>query len=180
MKNSFATLVNVLSVLKLFQLSNGNLLFSKHDYSLYKARKPRMTKLGQGVGVRAHYPTEYWLNKWTNGKFKSNLKLSNSARGITWELFGGPNFERKIMSPPPPTNLMRNLYHLISSFGVQKSYHSKPKTSDIKSQGAALHPPPKSPGGGGPGGGDKRHAPNGTRLSSACHTEKFTPGCTLL
>ena len=27
------------------------------DYSLYKARKPRMTKFGQGVGVRAHYPT---------------------------------------------------------------------------------------------------------------------------
>ena len=58
-KNSFATLVNELSVLKLFQLSNGDLLFSKHDYSLYivyNARKPRMTKLGQGVGVRAHYP----------------------------------------------------------------------------------------------------------------------------
>ena len=54
--NSFATLVNELSVLKLFQLSNGDVLFSKHDYSLYKARKPRMTKLGQGVGVRAHYP----------------------------------------------------------------------------------------------------------------------------
>ena len=26
-------------------------------YSLYKVRKPRMTKFGQGVGVRAHYPT---------------------------------------------------------------------------------------------------------------------------
>ena len=49
--------MNELSVLKLFQLSNGDLLFSKHDYSLYKVRKPRMTKLGQGVGVRAHYPT---------------------------------------------------------------------------------------------------------------------------
>ena len=44
-KNSIATLVNGLSVLKLFQLSNGD-----------KARKPRMTKLGQGVGVMAHYP----------------------------------------------------------------------------------------------------------------------------
>ena len=55
-KKSFATLVNELSVLKLLQLSNGDLLFSKHDYSLYKARKPRMTKLEQGVGVRAHYP----------------------------------------------------------------------------------------------------------------------------
>ena len=49
--------MNALSVLKLFQLSNGDLLFSKHDYSLYKARRPRMTKLGHGVGVRAHYPT---------------------------------------------------------------------------------------------------------------------------
>ena len=64
MKNSFATLVNELSVLKLFQLSNGDLLFSKHDYSLYKARKPRMTTFGQGVGVRAHYsiyPLTYLL-----------------------------------------------------------------------------------------------------------------------
>ena len=48
--------MNELSVLKLFQLSNGDLLFSKHGYSLCKVRKPRMTKLGQGVGVRAHYP----------------------------------------------------------------------------------------------------------------------------
>ena len=55
-KNSFATRVNELSVLKLFQVSNGDLLISKHDYSIYKVRKPRMTKLGQGVGVRAHYP----------------------------------------------------------------------------------------------------------------------------
>jgi len=58
-KNSFATRVNELSVLKLFQLSNDDLLFSKHDYSLYKVRKPRMTKLGQGVGVRAHYPSDF-------------------------------------------------------------------------------------------------------------------------
>ena len=55
--------MNELSVLKLFQLSNGDLLFSKQDYSLYKARKPRMTKLGQGVGVRAHYPSEDYCNK---------------------------------------------------------------------------------------------------------------------
>ena len=55
-KDSFATRVIELSVLKLFQLSNSDLLFSKRDYSLYKVRKPRMTKLGQGVGVRAHYP----------------------------------------------------------------------------------------------------------------------------
>ena len=58
-KNRFATLVNELSVLKLFQLSNGDLLFLKNDYSLYNARKPRMTKLGQGVGVRAYYPIVY-------------------------------------------------------------------------------------------------------------------------
>ena len=53
MKNNFATLVNELLVFKLFQLTNGDLLFPKHDYSLYKARNPRMTKLGQGVGVVA-------------------------------------------------------------------------------------------------------------------------------
>ena len=45
-KNSFATIVNGLSVLKLFQLSNGDLLL-KHLQ--IKVRKPRMTKLGQGV-----------------------------------------------------------------------------------------------------------------------------------
>ena len=61
-KNSFATRVNKLSVLKLYQLSNGDLLFSKHDYSLYKVGKPRMTKLGQGVGVRAHYPNVYCMS----------------------------------------------------------------------------------------------------------------------
>ena len=48
--------MNGLSVLKLFQRSNGDLKFSEHAYSIYKVRKPRMTELGQGVGVRAHYP----------------------------------------------------------------------------------------------------------------------------
>ena len=67
MKNSFATLVKELSVLKLLQLSNCDLLFSKHDYSLYKARKPRMTKLGQGVGIRAHYPIHRVMDRWMDG-----------------------------------------------------------------------------------------------------------------
>ena len=48
--------MNGLSALKLFQRSNGDLKFSEHAYSIYKVRKPRMTELGQGVGVRAHYP----------------------------------------------------------------------------------------------------------------------------
>ena len=43
---------------KLFQLLNGDLLFSKHAYSIYKVRKPKMTKLGQGDGFRAHNPTQ--------------------------------------------------------------------------------------------------------------------------
>ena len=51
-KNIFATMV---SVLKLFQLSNGDFR-SMPTYSIYKVRKPRMTKLEQGVEVRAHYP----------------------------------------------------------------------------------------------------------------------------
>ena len=41
---------------KKIQLSNGDLFFSYHTYSIYKVRKPRMTKLGLGVEVRAHYP----------------------------------------------------------------------------------------------------------------------------
>ena len=56
-KNSFAIFGYVQSVLKLFQLSNGDLLFSYYAYSTYKVNKTRMTKLGQGVEVRTHYPT---------------------------------------------------------------------------------------------------------------------------
>ena len=55
-KKGFATLVNGLSVSKLFQLSNDDLLFSKHAHSIYKVCKRRMTKLGQGVEVRENYP----------------------------------------------------------------------------------------------------------------------------
>ena len=58
-KNSFEENLNGLSVLKLFQLSNGDLSFSWHAYSIYKVRKPRLTKLGQGVEVRAHYPKDF-------------------------------------------------------------------------------------------------------------------------
>ena len=43
---------NGLSVL--FQLSNGDLSFSCHAYSICKVRKPKMTKLGQGAEVRAY------------------------------------------------------------------------------------------------------------------------------
>ena len=49
MKNSFANIVDGLSVLKLFQLSNGDFR------CLYTASK----NLGQGVEVRTHYPSGY-------------------------------------------------------------------------------------------------------------------------
>ena len=61
-KDSFAISVNVLSVLKLLQLSNGDLLFSQHVYSIYTVRKPRMTKLGNCVEVRAHSPIAIFIN----------------------------------------------------------------------------------------------------------------------
>ena len=71
-KNNFATILTEVSVLKLFQLSNGDLLFSLHAYSNYKVRKPKMTKLGQGVEVRAHYPIETcslrFETSWYSGK----------------------------------------------------------------------------------------------------------------
>ena len=51
-ENIFATIVNELSVLKLFQLSNGDLT----AHTIYNVREPRMTKSGQGVKVMAHYP----------------------------------------------------------------------------------------------------------------------------
>ena len=50
-----------LSVLKLFKLSNGDLLFLEHAFNnIYKVCKPRMTKLGQEVrskGTRIPYFT---------------------------------------------------------------------------------------------------------------------------
>ena len=58
-KNSFATIVNGLSVLKLFQLSNDDLLFSQHAYSIYKVRKLKITKLGQGVRSQGTLPYLY-------------------------------------------------------------------------------------------------------------------------
>ena len=50
-KNSFATIVNGLSVLKLFKLSNDDLLFSYNNLhpTFYKVCKPGMKKLGQSV-----------------------------------------------------------------------------------------------------------------------------------
>ena len=48
--NSFATIVNGPSVLKLFQLSNGDIfVFVACLQHIYKVRKSRITKLGQGV-----------------------------------------------------------------------------------------------------------------------------------
>ena len=41
--------MNELSVLKLFQLSNGDLLFHSLPKASTKLRKPRMMKLGQDV-----------------------------------------------------------------------------------------------------------------------------------
>ena len=58
-KNSFATIVNGLLVLKLFQLSNGDLLFSQQACRISKVCKPRMTKLGHIVEGRVHYPTSF-------------------------------------------------------------------------------------------------------------------------
>ena len=48
-KNSLATISNELPVLKLFQFSKSDLLFSLHAFSIYKVRKPCMTKFGQYV-----------------------------------------------------------------------------------------------------------------------------------
>ena len=49
-----------------FQLSSGDLIFSQHAYSIFKVRKPRITKIGQGVRSqsrvskgRAHYPIDW-------------------------------------------------------------------------------------------------------------------------
>ena len=39
-----------------FSFRMASYCFRSMTYSLYKMRKPRMTKLGQGVGVRAHCP----------------------------------------------------------------------------------------------------------------------------
>ena len=45
----------LLPVLKLVHLSKVKLFLSWHAHSIYKVRKPKMTKLRQGVKVKAHY-----------------------------------------------------------------------------------------------------------------------------
>ena len=55
----FATIANGLSVLKLFQLSNGN-YFSQHFYNICKARKPGNTEFR--LGVRSQGTLPYSLN----------------------------------------------------------------------------------------------------------------------
>ena len=64
-KNSFATIVNGLPVFS-FRIMVYYLL--QYVSIIHKMRKPRMTKLGQGVVVRAHYPTPwfYWF-RWGGG-----------------------------------------------------------------------------------------------------------------
>ena len=53
---------------------------------------------------------------------------------------GGGNFvpTRKNFAPPPKLILCK-IYHFISSFGLQKSYHSKPKIMDFKRLGGGLN-----------------------------------------
>ena len=57
-KNCFTTIVNWLSVLTLFQLSIGDFFYIRSMPTtylrMYKVCKPKITKLGQGVDVRAH------------------------------------------------------------------------------------------------------------------------------
>ena len=47
--------------LNYFSLRGWFIIFVAYAYSIYKVRKPRMTNLGQGVEVRAHYPISYIL-----------------------------------------------------------------------------------------------------------------------
>ena len=54
-KYSFTTIVIELSVLKLFQLFNGDLLIL-YANSIYKVREPRITKLEQGVRSKGTLP----------------------------------------------------------------------------------------------------------------------------
>ena len=51
--------MNGLSVLKLFQPSIGDLLFSFHANIIYKLHKHILPELGQGAEVRSHYSTLY-------------------------------------------------------------------------------------------------------------------------
>ena len=81
-KNCFATIMHGLSALKLFQLSNGNLLFSQHAYiySIYKVCKPRLTKLGQGVEVRARYLMYHNFSNPNLWEKKNNLVIIPDPR----------------------------------------------------------------------------------------------------
>ena len=55
--------MNGLPVLKLFLLLNGDFIFFVvYLHGFYKVPKPRMTKLGYGVEVRAHYPIQFFYS----------------------------------------------------------------------------------------------------------------------
>ena len=41
-------------------------------------RKPRMTKLGQGVGVRAHYPNDLKSNTFSEYKYLMPFRLEGN------------------------------------------------------------------------------------------------------
>ena len=95
-------IVNNLLVLKLFHPLNGDLSFSFYDYSIYKVRKSRMTRLGQGVQgqdrvseVWAHYPIitnlEIWVNSFSRKpiifiNFFMNVHGSEISRPRFWEI----------------------------------------------------------------------------------------------
>ena len=57
-EKQFSIIVNGLSVLKLFQLSNGDLLFAQHAYSIHKVRiNLEFRSQGRLFDINAHYPT---------------------------------------------------------------------------------------------------------------------------
>ena len=59
------------------------LLFSMQTYNIYKLYKPKMTKLGQGVGVRAHYPRLY-LRPFRQLHFRPEYTSSKTLRSAKW------------------------------------------------------------------------------------------------
>ena len=76
LKNNFATILSGLSVIKLFQLSNGDIFFRSMPTVFTKCVNLKFRSLGRVSEVRAHYPSR-WGRGWRDRL--SRVLTSNSS-----------------------------------------------------------------------------------------------------
>ena len=83
-----------------------------------------------GVGIKQNFPTAHFS--------KPPEKLAIEGRSVKLKICPSGYIS------PPPKQMLSEMYHLISSFCLQKSYHTNQKQGISKARGAA---PPQLPRG---------------------------------